>query len=48
MTINELKLSAIVKSVSEVIMISKTDDEAINIIFDFPFGQKHCTIFGTA
>jgi hypothetical protein len=48
MSINELKLSTVVKSVSEVIKLSTTCDEAINLTFDFNFGQKKCTCFATA
>jgi hypothetical protein len=48
MSINGLKLSAVVKCVSEVSKIATTGDEAINLTFDFNFGQKKCTCFATA
>ncbi|MDR2198906.1 MAG: hypothetical protein LBR53_05535 [Deltaproteobacteria bacterium] len=44
MSINELKLSAVVKSVSEVIKLSTTGDEAMNLTFDFPFGHKNVPV----
>jgi hypothetical protein len=48
MSINELKLSAIVKTISEVVKLRETGDDAINLTLDFNFGQKKCTCYATA
>jgi hypothetical protein len=48
MSINEIKLTATINTISQVTKLLTTGDEAINIGLDFPFGSRECKIFATA
>jgi hypothetical protein len=48
MSINEIKLTATINTISQVTKLTTTGDEAINIGLDFPFGTRDCKIYATA